>query len=82
MIFEMAGAGTKFRSGLAVLIETMFAKADVGFLIVAREIEIVLNERGAQEGVVADTISADPGIEHGQGEEKEEKEKALRFART
>ena len=66
VIFEVAGARAKFSGGLAVFVETIFAKAGVGLLIVVSEIEIVLDERSAREGVVADTVSAHPGIEHGK----------------
>ena len=82
VIFEVAGASAKFSGGLAVFVETIFAEAGVGLLIVMSEIEIVLDERSARVGVVADAVSAHPGIEHGQREKKEHKEKALRFART
>src|SRR5271165_5268848 len=82
VIFEVAGAGAKFSSGLAVFVEAIFAEASVGLLIVMGEIETVLDERSARVGVVADTVSAHPGIEYGQREKKEHKKEALRFART
>ena len=82
VIFEVAGARAKFSDGLAVFVEAIFAEAGVGLLVVMSEIEIVLDERSARVGVVADTVSAHPGIEHGQREQKEHEEKALRFART
>jgi hypothetical protein len=82
VIFEVAGAGAKFSGRLAVFVEAMFTEAGVGLLIVRSEIEIVLDERSTRVSVVADTVSAHPGIEHGQREKKEHKEEALRFART
>ena len=75
VIFEMAGASAKFSGRLAVFVEAIFAKAGVGLLIVVSEIEIVLDERSAREGVIADAVSAHPGIEHGQRKKKEHKEK-------
>src|SRR5580700_5484176 len=82
MIFNVAGAGARFSVRLAVFVEAVFAKAGVGFLIVACKIEIVLDQRSTHEGVVADAVSAHPGIEHGQGKQKEHEKKKLRFART
>ena len=82
MIFKVAGAGAKFSGGLAVFVETIFAEADIGFLVVAGEIEIVLDERSAGKSVVTDAVTADPGIEHRQGEQKEHEKQALRLART
>jgi hypothetical protein len=46
------------------------------------EVEIVLDERRAGESVVANAVTAHPGIEHRQRKEKEHKEKAFRLART
>src|SRR4029077_5363783 len=51
VILQMAGGGAGFRSGLAVFVETIFAEAGVGLLIVSGEIEIVLDEGGAGESV-------------------------------
>ncbi len=82
MVIEMAGAGAKFRGGLAIFVETIFAEAGVGFLIVAGEIEIVLDQRSADESVVAHAVTANPGIKHGQGEQKEHEKQALRLAGT
>src|SRR6202035_865509 len=82
MIFNVAGAGVKFSGRLAVFVEAIFAKAGVGFLIVAGKIEIVLDQRSTREGVIADAVSAHPGIEHGQGKQEEHEKKALCFART
>jgi hypothetical protein len=42
----------------------------------------VLDQRGARVSVVADAVSAHPGVEHGEREEEKHKEKALRFAWT
>jgi hypothetical protein len=47
--------------------------------IVLSEIEIVLDERSADEGVVADTIAADPGIEEREGEQENEAQEKLRL---
>jgi len=80
MIFEVAGARTEFSGRLAVLVEAIFAEAGVGLLIVAREIETVFNEGSTHKGVVADAVSAHPGVEHRQRKKEEHKKKALRFA--
>jgi hypothetical protein len=82
VIFEVAGARAKFRGRLVVFVETVFAEASVGLLIIRGEIEIVLDERGARESVVADAVSAHPGIEQGKREQKEHQEKTLRVARA
>ena len=81
VVFEVTGARAKFRGWLVVFVETIFAEAGVGLLIIRGEIEIVLDERGARESVVADAVSAYPGIEQGKREQKEHQKKALRFAR-
>src|SRR5208282_3948303 len=54
----------------------------IGLLIVVREIEAVLNQRGARVSVIADAIPANPGIEHSERQKEEQNEKALRFAQT
>jgi hypothetical protein len=72
----------KFGTGLAIFVDAVFAEAGVGLLIVVSEIETVLDQGGAHVSVVADAISADPGVEHSEREEEEHKKKALRFART
>jgi hypothetical protein len=82
VILDMAGARAKFRRGLPVFVEAVFAEADVGFLVVTEEVEIMLDQRRARVGVVANAVSAHPGIEHGQGEQKENHKEALCFART
>ena len=82
MIFEVPCTCSKFSGGLAVFVETIFAEAGIGFLIVACEIEIVLDEGSAGESVVTDAVTANPGIKHGQGEQKEHEKQALRLART
>src|SRR5580658_1813979 len=70
VIFDVAGAGAKFRGGLAVFVDTVLAEAGVGLLIVAGEIEIVLDERRAHESVITDAVSAHPRIQHGKRQQK------------
>ena len=82
MVVEVAGGRSKVGPGLVVFIETRAAEAGVGGLVVPGEIETVLDQRGAGKSVVADAITADPGVEKGQREEEENKKPALRFART
>ena len=63
MVFEVAGWSSKIGFGLVIFVETRAAETFVGVLIVLREIEIVLDERSAGEGVIADAIAAHPRIE-------------------
>ena len=63
MIFEVASGRAKVGLGLAVLVEARAAKAFVGVPIVFGEIEIMLEERCAGKGVVANAIAANPGIQ-------------------
>lgn len=67
VIIEMAGDGAVVRVDFAVGINAALAKAVVGEEIVVLEVEAVLDERSAGEGVVADAVSADPGIQEGEG---------------
>src|SRR5271155_4161966 len=82
MVFDMAGAGAEFGVRLAVFVETIFAEAGVSLLIVVREIEAVLDQRGAGVSVIAHAIAAHPGIKERQRKQKEHEEKALRLMRT
>ena len=54
-------------------------KAGVGVLVVALEIEAVLDQRGAGEGVVADAVATDPGIQQRERKKEENKKPALLF---
>ncbi len=63
MVVEVAGGRSKAGSGLVIFVQARPAKTFVGVLIVLREIEIVLDERSAGEGVIADAIAANPRIE-------------------
>ena len=80
VIFDMAGASAKCSGGLAVFVEAIFAETGVGLLIVVSEIEIVLDERSARERVIANAVSAHPGIQYRQRKQEEHKEKAFCFA--
>ena len=66
MVFEVARASTIRGSGPPVFIDARFAEAFVGMSIIFGEIEVVLNERSADKGVVADTIAANPRIQERQ----------------
>jgi len=66
MIVQVARAGAKFRFGLAVLVTVGFPKTLIRRLIVMCEIQIVLDERGAGVGIVANTIPSDPGVQQGK----------------
>lgn len=50
-----------------------------GLRLVVSEIEIVLNERSTDKGVVADTIAADPRIEEREGEQENQAQEKLRL---
>jgi hypothetical protein len=63
MVFEMARTSPKLRLWVAVLIKTVFPKAIISRLVVMREIQTMLNERGAGVSVVANTVPADPRVE-------------------
>lgn len=82
VIFEMAGGGAKVGFGLAIFVEARAAKTFVGMPVVFGEIEIVLNQRGAGKGVIADAIAAHPGIEKWERTKKEKKEQALGITRA
>jgi hypothetical protein len=51
-------------------------------LIIVREIEAVLDERGTRVRVITDAISAHPGVQDRQREQKEHTENKFRFARA
>ena len=70
MVFEVARASTILGSRLPLFVEARLAEALVGMPIIFGEIEVVLDERGADEGVVADTIAAHPRIEERGGRGK------------
>jgi hypothetical protein len=78
VIVDISGGGAKGGANFAVLVDASAAKSGVGGLIVVREIEAVLDKRSAGQGVVADAVAANPGINQRQGKKKENKEKALR----
>jgi hypothetical protein len=80
VVVEMAGGGPKFGLGLAGFIETRAAKALVGMLIIFSEIETVFNQRSTDKSIIANAITAHPGIEKRKREEKEKQEQALGFA--
>ena len=70
MVFEVARASMILGSRLPLFVEARLAEALVGMPIIFGEIEIVLDERGADEDVVADTIAAHPRIEEREGQRK------------
>ena len=77
MVVEMASGRSKVGFGLTVFVEARAAKAFVGVPIIFCEIEIVLEEGCAGEGVVSDAIAADPGVQ--KWKRNEEKEKKQTF---
>jgi len=82
VVVEMAGGGAKFGARLVVFVETRAAEAFVGVAVVFGEIEIVLDQWSAGEGVVANTVTADPWIEERETEKKEKKQQALGLTRA
>ena len=81
MVVEVARASAKFRLGLAVLVKAAFPKTVIGRLIIVREIQIVLDERGAGVRVIADAIPSDPGVQQGKREQKDDKQDSFKLAR-
>jgi hypothetical protein len=77
MIVEVTGGGAKNSARLTVFVDPGVTEARVCKLIVAGEIEGVLDERGADEGIVADTVAVDPRVQQGQRKEKKDEERAI-----
>ena len=73
-------------SGHAIFVETRIAKSGVSGLVVALEIELVLDQQSARKRVVADTIAANPGIHqrqrHQENDQKPSIESWRRFPPT
>src|SRR6266568_8610603 len=82
MVFEVAGWSSKIGFGLVIFVETRAAETFVGVLIVLREIEIVLDERSAGEGVIADAIATNPRVQKRKRDKKKKKKQPLRSARV
>ena len=62
------------RPDLAIFVEAIFAKTLIGLLIVVREIQVVFDQWCAGVGVVADAIPADPRIQQGKAQNKNDKQ--------
>ena len=82
MIVEVAGSGAKFRLGQTVFVEASIAEAGIGVLVVVLKIETVLDQRSANESVVADAVAVDPRIQQGERKQEEEEKPAFLFARS
>ncbi len=82
MVFEVIGGCSKDGPELTAFVEAGAAEAFVSVTVVLGEIEIVLNERSAGKGVVADAIAAHPRVQKWQRENPKEKKQVLRFARA
>src|SRR3989449_629788 len=80
MVFEVIRSCSKDGPELTVFVEAGAAETLVGMAVVLGEIEIVLDERSAGKGVIADTIATHPGIQKWKREKKKKKKQALRFA--
>jgi hypothetical protein len=76
MIVEMAGNGPKRLAGDAVFVKASVAKTGICILIVVGEIEVVLDQRRAKEGVIANAIAANPGIDQREREQEKNEERA------
>ena len=77
MILEMAGAGSKVRSGLVILVQALAAETLVSMTVIFGEIEIVLDERSASKSVIADAITAHPGVQKRKRAQEKKKKPAL-----
>src|SRR5882762_1192103 len=82
MVFEVIGGCSKGGPKLTAFVEAGAAEAFVGVAVVLGEIEIVLDERSAGKGVVADAIAAHPRVQKRKRENPKEKKQALRFSRA
>jgi len=63
MILEVTGLRSETNLWHTMFIQTGFAKAGVGALIVMVKVEVVLDEEGTGERVISDSVSAYPRIE-------------------
>src|SRR5215475_2958885 len=73
----MSGRCPKIRKWLARFVEPPFAKTYIRVLIVRSEIEIVLDQKCACKGVIADSVSAHPRIHQWQRAHEKEQQRAL-----
>src|SRR5207249_1917943 len=69
VILKMAGGRAEDGLGPSMLVDSGVAKTGIRVLIVAREVEAMLDERRADQSVVANTVAAHPGIQKGRSEE-------------
>ena len=77
VILEMAGGCAEVGFWPAVFVYAGIAKTGIGVLIVASEIEAMLDERRAGKSVIADSVAAHPGIQKGEGQNEKKKKDAL-----
>ena len=70
--------GCDIRFGLSILIDPTFPKTVIRGLVVMCEIKAVFDERGADVGVVADTIASDPRIRQRKREQEKGRAESTR----
>ena len=75
MIIQVPGESAKSVLRPPVLVYAGIAKAGVRVLVVVREIQVVLDQRGTRQRIVADTIAVHPRIQKGQRKQKEDEER-------
>ncbi len=80
VIFKMIRRRAKDRFCISIFVETRVAKTRIRGVVIRREVEIVLNQDGARERVVADTVSAHPRIDQCQRHHEESEQPAIRSA--
>ncbi len=80
MVVEVSGYGAENGFRRAVFVQPGVPETGVSGLIVALKVEAVLDQWRAGEGVIADSIAANPRIQQGKRENEEQKEPSLRFA--
>jgi len=80
MVVEMPRRCARFWLRLTEFVEARPAKTLICVLIILSEIEIVFNQRSTDKSIIANAITAHPGIEKRKREEKEKQEQALGFA--
>ena len=82
MVLQVACASAILRFRIPVFIAMSFSKAFISELVVAGEIEFVLDQGSTSVGVITHAIAADPGIQQRKGQNKNDEqayfEQALR----
>src|ERR1700722_7627998 len=76
----MIRCGAKDRFRISVFVEARVAETRVCCVVIWSEIEIVLNQHGARESVVANAVPAHPRIHQRERQQEESEKPATRVA--